>query len=181
MKIASLLVTTALLSTVMSLSSFAKPAKTEGVDATIYALTETGLGAPVGTLHVQDSKSGLTLTPHLSGLPVGMHGIHVHQNPDCSAKEKDGAVVPGLAAGGHFDPDKSGKHLGPHGGGHRGDLPFLLVDKDGTAKKILRAPHLTLADVRGHAIVIHEGGDNYSDDPKPLGGGGKRIACGVVQ
>ncbi|MBP8064296.1 MAG: superoxide dismutase, partial [Acinetobacter sp.] len=22
---------------------------------------------------------------------------------------------------------------------------------------------------------------NYSDDPKPLGGGGDRIACGVIQ
>ncbi len=29
-------------------------------------------------------------------------------------------------------------------------------------------------------LVIHEGGDNYSDTPKPLGGGGGRIACGVV-
>jgi Cu-Zn family superoxide dismutase len=29
--------------------------------------------------------------------------------------------------------------------------------------------------------MIHEGGDNYSDKPKPLGGGGARIACGVVK
>lgn len=28
--------------------------------------------------------------------------------------------------------------------------------------------------------MVHEGGDNYSDDPKPLGGGGARVACGVV-
>jgi Cu-Zn family superoxide dismutase len=28
--------------------------------------------------------------------------------------------------------------------------------------------------------MIHEGGDNYSDQPKPLGGGGARIACGVI-
>jgi Cu-Zn family superoxide dismutase len=29
--------------------------------------------------------------------------------------------------------------------------------------------------------MIHEGGDNYADEPKPLGGGGARIACGVVE
>lgn len=29
--------------------------------------------------------------------------------------------------------------------------------------------------------MIHAGSDNYSDDPKPLGGGGDRIACGVIQ
>jgi len=42
------------------------------------------------------------------------------------------------------------------------------------------APHLKLADLHGHAIVIHAGSDNYADEPKPLGGGGARIACGVV-
>jgi Cu-Zn family superoxide dismutase len=39
---------------------------------------------------------------------------------------------------------------------------------------------LGVDDLRGHALMIHEGGDNYSDQPKPLGGGGARIACGVV-
>jgi Cu-Zn family superoxide dismutase len=28
--------------------------------------------------------------------------------------------------------------------------------------------------------MIHAGGDNYSDEPAPLGGGGARVACGVV-
>jgi len=28
--------------------------------------------------------------------------------------------------------------------------------------------------------MIHAGGDNYSDQPEPLGGGGGRIACGVA-
>jgi Cu-Zn family superoxide dismutase len=29
--------------------------------------------------------------------------------------------------------------------------------------------------------MIHAGGDNYADKPAPLGGGGERIACGVIQ
>ncbi len=36
-----------------------------------------------------------------------------------------------------------------------------------------------LADIQGRAIVIHEGGDNYTDSPEN-GGGKGRIACGVV-
>jgi len=37
------------------------------------------------------------------------------------------------------------------------------------------------ADVNGYVIVIHASGDNFSDQPKPLGGGGARVACGVVK
>jgi Cu-Zn family superoxide dismutase len=39
----------------------------------------------------------------------------------------------------------------------------------------------TVADVKGRSIMIHSGGDNYSNQPAPLGGGGARIACGVVK
>jgi Cu-Zn family superoxide dismutase len=42
-------------------------------------------------------------------------------------------------------------------------------------------PHLSLANISHHALIIHEGGDNYSDSPKSLGGGGVRVACGIVQ
>lgn len=29
--------------------------------------------------------------------------------------------------------------------------------------------------------MVHMGGDNHSDHPKPLGGGGDRYACGVIK
>ena len=85
-----------------------------------------------------------------------------------------------FSAGGHFDPAGTNHHEGPLGHGHLGDLPALMVQPDGTASLPLSVPHLTLADLAGHALVIHAGGDNYSDRPEPLGGGGARIACGVV-
>jgi superoxide dismutase, Cu-Zn family len=44
----------------------------------------------------------------------------------------------------------------------------------------MHALHLSVNDVRGRSFVVHEGGDNFSDQPKPLGGGGARIACGTV-
>jgi len=39
---------------------------------------------------------------------------------------------------------------------------------------------LKIADLADRSIVIHAKGDNYSDTPSPLGGGGARVACGVV-
>jgi Cu-Zn family superoxide dismutase len=148
---------------------------------TVSTVNETGVGAAIGTLRLADTKAGLKVTPHLAGLPPGEHGFHVHANGACGAADQNGKPVPGLAAGGHFDPMQTGKHLGPTGNGHKGDLPALSVSANGKASKSVIAPHLTVADVKGHAIIIHAGGDNYSDQPAPLGGGGARIACGVVK
>ena len=89
-------------------------------------------------------------------------------------------MAAGFAAGGHFDPGATGKHERPTGNGHKGDLPALDVDADGNATTMIQALHLPLDDVRGRAIVVHAGGDNYSAQPKPLGGGGERVACGVI-
>lgn len=140
-----------------------------------------GIGRQIGTVTVSESERGLTLKPQLSALPPGPHGFHLHENGDCAAKERDGKPVAALAAGGHYDPDKSGRHEGPEGKGHLGDLPPLQVGADGTASGQIAAPRLKLADVQGRALVIHAGGDNFADQPAPLGGGGARIACGVAK
>lgn len=143
-------------------------------------VNEQGIGKNIGTITVSDSKYGLILVPQLSRLSPGIHGFHVHQNPDCGPGEKDGKKVPGLAAGGHYDPMKTGKHKGPYGDGHLGDLPALYVDQDGNATLPLLAPRLKISDLKGRSLMIHAGGDNYSDQPKKLGGGGSRVACGVI-
>jgi superoxide dismutase, Cu-Zn family len=146
----------------------------------MYKIDVNGVGAEIGTMMFRNTRKGLRIEAALGGLPPGAHGFHVHEKPNCGPGEKDGMMVAGLAAGGHFDPNASGKHMGPEGAGHRGDLPILKVDAEGNATEIMFAMHLGVEDLRGHAIMIHEGGDNYSDQPKPLGGGGARIACGVV-
>jgi Cu-Zn family superoxide dismutase len=146
----------------------------------IHAVSAEGIGAPLGTLTASDGPGGLVLVPALRGLPPGPHGLHLHQVPSCAPAVKDGQSGAALAAGGHFDPESSGAHRGPEQPGHRGDLPRLEVAADGTAGAPLLAPRLHLADLPGHAVVIHAGGDSYADQPQPLGGGGARIACGVV-
>ncbi|WP_263262758.1 superoxide dismutase [Cu-Zn] SodC [Pseudomonas sp. RIT-PI-S] len=135
----------------------------------------------VGEVKVEETPYGLLFTPDLKGLPAGVHGFHVHQNGSCAPAMKDGKMSPAEAAGGHMDPAKTGKHLGPYADGHLGDLPAIYVNADGTATYPVLAPRLkTLAEVEGHALMIHAGGDNHADMPQPLGGGGARVACGVL-
>jgi Cu-Zn family superoxide dismutase len=127
----------------------------------------------LGTVTAKDTKKGLLLMPQLKGLPPGEHGFHIHVNNSCADS--------GMAAGGHLDPEKTDKHLGPYNkAGHLGDLPILTVNSKGVANTPELAPRLTVADIKKHALMIHLDGDNYSDNPKPLGGGGPRLACGVI-
>lgn len=156
-------------------------ARADEITIDVRLLTADGsIGLSIGSLLIEQTGAGLRITPDLVGLTPGKHGIHVHENPSCDAGEKDGKTVPGLAAGDHFDPGHTRMHQGPDGRGHLGDLPALTVTADGTSTTPILARRLKLAQVHGHAIVIHAGGDNYSDIPKPQGGGGGRIACAVV-
>ena len=139
-----------------------------------------GVGAPIGTLVVSEDAGGIRIAPDLKGLPPGSHGFHVHQFANCGARERGGAILAGDLAGDHWDPDHKGHHGAP-GSGHRGDLPPLVVSSDGTAKQAVTVKGVKLGELRNKSFVIHAGGDNQSDQPKPNGGGGDRIACGVVQ
>ncbi len=152
----------------------------ETTTVTMATATASGAGPVIGTIVVKDTPYGALFSPDLSGLTPGLHGFHVHENPDCGPKEKNGAMVPGLAAGGHYDPAGTGRHEGPYGDGHLGDLPPLYVDSDGRATLPVLAPRLKTADLKGRSLMIHAGGDNYADHPAKLGGGGARMACGVV-
>ncbi|MGE5451362.1 MAG: superoxide dismutase [Cu-Zn] SodC [Acidobacteriota bacterium] len=164
----------------LALMACATQALAEGSTVTLNLVDENGVGAEVGNVVVVESKYGVVFMPSLTGLPPGLHGFHVHENATCAAKEKDGKKVPGLAAGGHYDPHKTGQHGSPWGEGHLGDLPPLYVDMQGKATQPVLAPRLKLADLAGRSLMVHAGGDNHADHPAPLGGGGPRVACGVM-
>ncbi len=156
-------------------------AATAAVVVPMNLVDEKGVASSVGQVTITESKYGLVLTPALNGLAPGVHGFHVHQNPDCRPKEKDGKMVAALSAGGHYDPAKSDKHGTPWGDGHLGDLPPLFVDASGNASQPVLAPRLKMADMHGRSLMVHVGGDNHADHPAFLGGGGARVACGVVK
>jgi len=141
---------------------------------------ENGVGKEIGQVTIRETEYGLVFSPAVTGLAPGVHGFHVHENASCEPKEKDGKKMPALAAGGHHDPAGSKRHSAPWGDGHLGDLPALSADANGTTNPVL-APRLKMADLMGRALMIHAGGDNYADQPAPLGGGGARWACGVIQ
>ena len=166
---------------VIATAGFSK-AYAAGETVTMNAIGANGVGTKIGTIHLSDTGQGLRIEPRLAGLPPGSHGFHIHVNPNCGpGKGPDGQTGAGLAAGGHYDPANTGKHLGPLGDGHKGDLPAIAVDAGGKADQPVVAPHVKVSDVKGRSVMIHLGGDNYSDQPTPLGGGGARIACGVAK
>ena len=148
---------------------------------TIHLVTADGIGKEIGSINLNDTKYGLLLNPSLRDLPPGLHGFHVHEHANCAPAQKDGKMTAAHSAGAHLDPAKAAKHMGPYLNGHLGDLPVLYVDASGKGEVPVLAPRLKAADLAGHALMIHAGGDNYRDEPEPLGGGGARIACGEVK
>lgn len=147
---------------------------------TISMVDAKGVGPAVGSVRIVETRYGLAFYPALKGLQPGLHGFHVHENPSCASVERDGVSMPAMAAGGHLDPQATKQHGEPWGDGHLGDLPALYVAPDGSANNPVLAPRLRLSDVINRTLMLHAGGDNHADHPAPLGGGGARVACGVI-
>ena len=127
--------------------------------------------------------------------------MHVHTNASCAPAKAGDGMQPGGEAGGHFDPQDTGRYAGPYANGARGDLPNLLVEANGTATIPVLAPRLELSVVRGRSVMIHAGADRYgprlpgADALAMEGGagdhghgdagghgkqGGMRMYCGVI-
>ena len=118
----------------------------------------------------EQTDYGVLFTPDLHGLAPGVHGSP-HAKPSCAMIKVDGKDM----VGGGGRTLGSGQHRGPQGPydktGHKGDLPAVYVTADGKATYPVLALRLKVADLAGHALMIHVGGDNYSDHPAALGGG----------
>lgn len=153
---------------------FAGLASAASITVPMNFTADKGIGSSAGQVVITETQYGLLFTPSLQGLTPGGHGFHVHQNASCEDS--------GMAAGGHFDPENTGKHRGPYdASGHAGDLPLLTVNADGSVTTPVLAPRLHhLSDVQNHALMVHVSGDNYDDTPEKLGGGGARMVCGVI-
>ena len=50
---------------------------------TLNLVDAKGIVAGIGQVSITETKYGLVFTPALKGLPPGLHGFHLHQNPSC--------------------------------------------------------------------------------------------------
>lgn len=130
-------------------------------------------GRPVGRATVREVTGGLRVTLDARGLPAGPHGAHLHTVGVCDAPAFAGA-------GPHWNPlgTKHGS-MNPQGP-HAGDLPNVIVGKDGRgtlAATLAGATFDALLDADGAAMMVHAAADDLQTDPS--GNSGARIACGV--
>lgn len=162
----------------------ADPALVPGSDdrVTMYRADAQGQREALGTIVLRPMKGGgLRLIPDLQGLPPGEHGFHIHHLAQCQpGREEDDSPAIGQQAGPHLDPTGTDRHAGPGGGGHLGDLPRLQVDEQGRATVEVEAPHVSLKDVVGRALVIDAGGDAYDEASDSAWEEGHPIACGII-
>jgi superoxide dismutase, Cu-Zn family len=135
-------------------------------------------GKAVGVATFRESSGGVTVNVNVKGLTPGLHAVHVHAVGKCEAPAF-------TTAGGHFNPaQKKHGHKSPEGA-HAGDLPNMLVAKDGTGRFesftdgiTLKSGATSVFDKDGSALVIHAGVDDNVTDP--TGNAGDRAACGII-
>lgn len=154
------------------------------IQVAMHPLSPIGVGKRIGFVYVEDTLGGLMFTPDLHNLPrygvlPGGRGFHIHTNGSIDPGPKNGKIIAAGAAGPHWDPDKTKKHMGPYRCGHKGDLPALRVNPAGSATTPVVAPRLRLKEVMGKALILHVGPDNYTDTPAN-GGGIQRAVGGII-
>ncbi len=151
------------------------------VEAVAEMLDEKG--QKLGTAEFRQVGKVVTIRMQVSGLPPGVHALHIHEKAECHAA--DGEAFG--AAGGHFNPTNKKHGFDNPEGPHAGDLPNFTVAADGTATVEVENVHVTLEEGPAHSLfhpggtclVIHAGPDDNKTDP--AGNAGARLACGVIR
>lgn len=131
-------------------------------------------GTSLGTVRAWETPGGLTFRLEGRGLPLGLHGIHVHSVGRCQGPGFD-------SAGPHWNPSGAKHGLNNPAGPHRGDLHNVTVSSTGVLRESVTLPGgrlLELGDADGSALVLHAMRDDYVTDPS--GNSGARIACAVI-
>lgn len=180
------------------------PSVSHADDVQAHATLRTADGAEVGTVRftVKRGKTQVSARLRPSTSVKGrdaFHGFHIHANDNpangtgCLADPAKPASTWFVAADGHL------LRQGQQHGAHQGDLPSLLVNADGTADLQFTTQRMTRSDLKGRAVVLHAGPDNFANVPvgtgaeeyranspaavaktAATGNAGDRLACGVI-
>lgn len=162
----------------------------DGPDA--RATLKDANGRTVGVVRVNEQKDGATrVRVAVENLPAGFHGLHLHAKGVCDPSSTDPATGSPFAS--------AGRHLGMGSHpDHAGDLPNLMVGKDGRGRATFLTDRFGLDRLRapdGASVVVHARADNAAQIPdryRPgtkgpdaetlkAGDSGDRIACGVIR
>ncbi len=134
-------------------------------------------GRSVGTATFTQAPYGVIVTAQLTGLPAGVHAMHIHEVGRCEP--------PFTSAGGHYNPSFRQHGVKNRSGYHAGDLPNFTAPASGGVRVDAITRDVTLGQganslftPQGTALMIHSDPDDYSSDPG--GNAGVRIACGVI-
>jgi Cu-Zn family superoxide dismutase len=140
-------------------------------------LTLVGKRKAVGTLELRQRGEKVTLAGQFRGLPVGLHGLQIHENGDCGGR---GASK----SGSDYNPTET-RHGPPESGRrHVGDLGNIEVDRNGRAVFEMETNSMTIvkdgpSSVLGRSVVVTENKDDGRSQPD--GNAGPAIACGVIR
>ena len=139
-------------------------------------------GQTIGTVRAWQTAGGVTFRVDATGLPHGIHGIHIHAAGRCEGPDF-------ASAGPHWNPTGRKHGTNNPAGPHAGDLPNVDVAANGVLAQTVTLPNATLfaaqdtagtlLDFDGAALVIHAQADDYMTDPS--GNSGARIACVVIR
>jgi Cu-Zn family superoxide dismutase len=137
-------------------------------------------GQTIGSVRAWQTAGGVSFRIAASGLPHGIHGIHVHSVGRCDPPDF-------VSAGPHWNPRARKHGFSNPAGHHAGDLPNVEVAANGVLNATVTLPGASLTapglagiliDADGAALVIHAAADDYATDPS--GNSGARIACAVI-
>lgn len=127
-----------------------------------------------GKVELTDEPNGVKVVVLVDRLEPGLHGVHIHEFADCSAKDA-------TSAGQHFNPDDKPHGLPGEGKKHLGDLGNIVAKApDGSGRLEIMVPGANLSEggpksFLNHSLVIHA---DYDDGKhQPGGNSGKRIGC----
>lgn len=87
-----------------------------------------------------------------------------------------GNTVIGGGLGGHWGPDNTHKHAGPHGDGHR-EIWKCYKSGKRNSRSNRDFDRIPFKAVKGKAFVIHAMPDNFTDHPVNGGSGARMYAA----